>query len=106
VIWARQDPAGLYQGVCEPVGREGAWYLRTFVSTALEKTVDRAVIRERRVSCPVEVERRWRERYVPSQQFYFATVRPTDHANIIVPNDEPQQPGRETQIHLPQPGTG
>ena len=50
--------------------------------------MDRAVIRERRVSCPVELEWRWRERYVPSQQFYFATVCPTDHANIIVHNDE------------------
>jgi len=57
---------------------------------------DRAVIRERRVSCPVEVEQRWRERHISSQQFYFATVRPTDHANIIVHNDEPQQPVRET----------
>jgi uridine kinase len=93
------DPAGLHQGVCEPVGGEGAWDLRIFVSTALEKTVDRAVIRERRVSCPVEVERRWRERYVPSEQLCFATVRPTDHANIIVHNDEPQQPVRETQTH-------
>ena len=82
------------------------WDLRIFVSTALEKTVERAVIRERRVSCPVEVERRWRERYIPSQQFYFATVRPTDHANIIVRNDEPQQPVRETQTRSPQPGIG
>lgn len=57
------------------------------------------MIRERRVSSPVEVERRWRERYIPSQQFYFATVRPTDHANIIVHNDEPQRPARETQTH-------
>ncbi len=68
------------------------WDLRIFVSTALEKTVDRAVIRERRVSFPAEVERRWRERYIPSQQLYFATVRPTHHVDIIVHNDEPQQP--------------
>ncbi|MFG3602251.1 nucleoside/nucleotide kinase family protein [Micromonospora chersina] len=68
------------------------WELRIFVSTALEKTVDRAVIRERRVSSRAEVERRWRERYLPSQQLYFATARPTDHADIIVHNDEPQQP--------------
>ena len=95
---ARIRPASI-RGVCEPVGGEGAWDLRIFVSTALEKTVNRAAIRERRVSCPVEVERRWRERYIPSQQFYFATVRPTDHANIIVHNDEPQQPVRETQTH-------
>lgn len=30
---------------------------------------------------------------------YFATIRPTDHANIIVHNDEPQQPVRETRTH-------
>jgi uridine kinase len=72
------------------------WDLRIFVSTALEKTVDRAVIRERRVSSRAEVQRRWRERYIPSQQLYFATVRPTDHVDVIVHNDEPRQPGWET----------
>ncbi|MFC4019594.1 cytidylate kinase family protein [Micromonospora sp. GCM10011542] len=73
------------------------WDLRIFVSTAFEKTVDRAVIRDRRVSSRAEVERRWRERYIPSQQLYFATVRPTHHANIVVHNDEPQQPAWATQ---------
>jgi uridine kinase len=68
------------------------WDLRIFVSIALEKTVDRAVIRERQMSSQVDVERRWRERYIPSQQLYFRTVRPTEHADIIVHNDEPQQP--------------
>jgi len=75
------------------------WDLRIFVSTAFEKTLDRAVIREWRVLSAAEVERRWRERYVPSQQFYFATVRPTDHANFIVHNDEPQHPIWETRTH-------
>jgi hypothetical protein len=75
------------------------WDLRIFVSTALEKTVDRAMIRERRVSSRAEVERRWRERYIPSQQLYFATVRPTDHVDIIEHNDEPQQPAWETRTH-------
>jgi len=73
------------------------WDLRIFVSTSLEKIVDRAVIRERQVSSQVEVERRWRERYIPSQQLYFATVRPTHHANIIVHNDQPQRPIWVTQ---------
>src|SRR5215475_10491558 len=75
------------------------WDLRIFVSTALEKTVDRAVIRERRVLSRAEVERRWHERYIPAQQFYFATVRPTHQANIIVHNDDPQLPVWETQTH-------
>ena len=73
------------------------WDLRVFVSTALEKTVDRAVIRERRVSSRSDVERRWRERYIPSQQLYLATVRPTDHVDVIVHNDEPQRPIWETR---------
>ncbi|GAA1375572.1 hypothetical protein GCM10009661_42340 [Catellatospora chokoriensis] len=55
------------------------------------------MIRERRVSSRVEVERRWRERYLPAQQFYFATVRPTDQVDIIVHNDEPRQPVWETR---------
>jgi uridine kinase len=73
------------------------WDLRIFVSTAPEKTVDRAVIRERQVSSGPEVERRWRERYIPAQQLYFATARPTDHADIIVHNDDPEHPLWETR---------
>ncbi|MEO3816596.1 cytidylate kinase family protein [Plantactinospora sp. B24E8] len=68
------------------------WDLRVFVSTSLEKTVDRAMIRERRVSSQANIERRWRERYIPAQQFYFATVHPTRYADIVVHNDKPQLP--------------
>jgi uridine kinase len=73
------------------------WDLRMFVSTAFGATVDRALIRERDVLSPDEVERRWRERYIPSQRFYFATVRPTDQADIVVHNDKPQQPTWEAR---------
>ncbi|SNY11003.1 cytidylate kinase family protein [Paractinoplanes atraurantiacus] len=58
------------------------WELRIFVSVALEKTVERAVIRER-----ADVERRWRERYLPAQRLYFGAVRPADHADVVVDND-------------------
>ncbi|MFK3979894.1 cytidylate kinase family protein [Micromonospora sp. NPDC050397] len=68
------------------------WDLRIFVSIALEKTVDRAVIRERQVSSQADVVRRWRERYIPAQQLYLAAVGPTDRADVVVHNDEPQQP--------------
>ncbi len=71
------------------------WELRVFVSVALERTVDRAVIRERRVSSRADVERRWRERYLPSQELYFARVRPADQADIVVHNDDPRQPAWE-----------
>ncbi|MEU1394632.1 uridylate kinase [Micromonospora zamorensis] len=98
VTTAAADAVLLFDGVFlmrpELIDR---WDLRVFVSTALESTVERAVIRERRVSSQVDVERRWRERYIPAQQLYFATVRPSDHADIIVHNDEPQRPLWETR---------
>ncbi|MFI6255754.1 cytidylate kinase family protein [Micromonospora zamorensis] len=100
VTTAAADAVLLFDGVFlmrpELIDR---WDLRVFVSTALESTVERAVIRERRVSSQVDVERRWRERYIPAQQLYFATVRPTDHADIIVHNDEPRRPLWETRAH-------
>ena len=100
VTTAQADAVLLFDGVFlmrpELLDR---WDLRIFMSTALDKTVDRAVIRERRVASRADVERRWRERYIPAQQLYFATVRPARHADIIVHNDEPQQPAWETQTH-------
>ncbi|EWM66294.1 uridine kinase [Micromonospora sp. M42] len=68
------------------------WELRVFVSTALDKTVDRAVIRESRVSTRADVERRWHERYFPAQRLYFATARPAEHADVVVHNDDPGRP--------------
>lgn len=73
------------------------WDLSIFVSAELEKTVHRAVIREGRQSSPAEVERRWRERYLPAQQLYFAAARPAEHADIVVRNDEPQRPAWQAQ---------
>jgi uridine kinase len=71
------------------------WDLRIFVSTEFEITVARALVRERDVSSAAETELRWRKRYIPSQRFYFATVHPTDLADIVVHNDDPRQPAWE-----------
>ncbi len=74
------------------------WDLRIFVSAAFEETLDHARTRNLTLfGSATEVERRHRERYGPSQRFYFDTVRPTDHADIIVHNDEPQQPAWEAR---------
>jgi uridine kinase len=70
----------------------GRWDLRIFVATAFEQTVARALIRQQGVSSAADVERRWRQRYIPSQQFYFDTVRPAEHADIVVHNDDFQRP--------------
>jgi len=76
------------------------WDLCIFVSAAFERTVDRARIRDQALyGSTGEVEQRWRNRYIPAQQLYFATARPTDHADIIVHNDEPQRPAWEVRPH-------
>jgi uridine kinase len=74
------------------------WDLSIFVSAPFEKTLDRARARDQTGSKPAaEVERRYRSRYIPSQQFYFDTARPADHADIVVHNAEPQQPAWEAR---------
>ena len=50
------------------------------------------MIREQAVQSAGDVERRWRERYLPSQQLYAARAHPSDHADIVVHNDEPERP--------------
>lgn len=74
------------------------WDLRIIVSAAFERALDRGRIRDQaRLGSIAEVERRFRDRYIPAQQLYFATVRPTDHADIIMRNDEPQRPAWEVR---------
>ena len=83
------------------------WDLRIFVSVAFERTVDRARIRDQaQFGTTADVERRWRNRYIPAQQLYFATARPTDHAHIIVHNDDPQRPTWEVRSHYSSSGDG
>ncbi len=74
------------------------WDLRIYVSAAFEETLDRARTRDLALfGSASEVERRHRDRYIPAQQLYFDTARPTDRADIIVHNDEPQQPAWEAR---------
>src|SRR5690349_4544357 len=74
------------------------WDLRIFVSATFENALDRSRIRDQTpLMSANEVEQRYRRRYIPSQQFYFETIRPTEHANIIVYNDEPRQPAWEAR---------
>ncbi len=79
------------------------WDLRIFVSVPFEQTIDRARNRGTALAGSTadtaEIERSWRDRYIPSQQLYFANARPTDHADIIVYNDELQRPAWEVRPH-------
>jgi uridine kinase len=77
------------------------WDLRILVSATFEKALDRSRIRDQTpLMSANEVEQRYRRRYMPSQQFYFQTIRPAERADIIVHNDEPGRPAWEA----PTPG--
>jgi uridine kinase len=80
------------------------WDLRIFVSVPFMQTVDRAQNRSAALAGSsadtAEIERSWRDRYIPAQQLYFATARPTDHADIIVYNDQLQRPTWEVRPNL------
>jgi hypothetical protein len=38
------------------------------------------------------IERRYRSRYIPGQELYFAVARPAESADLVVENDDPEQP--------------
>ena len=101
VATAAADAVLLFDGVFllrpELIDR---WDLRIFVSAAFEETLARARIRDLApLGSAARVEQRFRNRYQPSQQFYFDTVRPTDLADIVVHNDEPGRPTWEVRPH-------
>jgi uridine kinase len=74
------------------------WELRIFLAVELERTVERAKTRDQAVfGSAADVERRWRRRYIPAQELYFATARPTQRADIVVHNDEPESPAWEAR---------
>jgi uridine kinase len=76
------------------------WDLSIRVSARSTRHLDRARIRDlARLGSTAEVERRFRTRYIAAQELYLATARPTDHADIIVYNDEPRLPAWEVRPH-------
>jgi uridine kinase len=101
VTTAAADAVLLFDGVfllrSELIDR---WDLRVFVSAAFDEILARARVRDlASLGSAARVEQRFRNRYLPSQQHYFDTVRPTELADIVVHNDEPQRPGWEVRPH-------
>lgn len=83
------------------------WDLRIFVSVSFERLVDRARVRDlARLDSVAEVERRFRVRYIPAQELYFAEARPVEHADIVVYNDEVQRPVWEIRRLNASPSAG
>jgi uridine kinase len=80
-----------------------AWDFTVFVSASFDETLRRAASRDLGLfGTPDEVQRRYRVRYIPGQQFYFAQARPTEAADAIVVNEDPAAP----VLHVRQSPTG
>jgi uridine kinase len=94
VVTADDDAVLLFDGVflMRPELND-RWHLRILVLADFAETLARSLIRDRLVhSSPGEIERRFHGRYGPSQDAYFATVRPTELADVVVHNNNPHQP--------------
>ncbi|AUH44330.1 cytidylate kinase family protein [Streptomyces sp. CMB-StM0423] len=74
------------------------WDLRIFVSVPFEETAVRDRVRSTApAGSAADIERSWRDRYIPAQQLYFATARPTEHADIVVYNEQLHRPTWEVR---------
>jgi uridine kinase len=76
------------------------WDWSVFVSATSDETLRRALIRDANLfGSTEEVERRYRERYIPAQRLYLEEARPTEVATIIVENDNPAHPSLRATEH-------
>jgi uridine kinase len=76
------------------------WDLRILVLTSFDETLRRARRRDSKSLGSIErVEERFRVRYGPSQEHYFETIRPTDIADVVLHNEDPDRPAWEIRSH-------
>lgn len=74
------------------------WDFGIFVSTTPEVALARARTRDRALfGSASAVDRRHRERYGPSQQFYVDRVHPTELVDVVVHNDDPERPAWQSR---------
>ena len=91
---ATEDAVLLFDGVflLRPQLRAG-WDFSVFVTAESDVILDRARTRDAHLlGTPKAVEQRYRTRYIPGQQLYFAEARPEAIADAVVDNDYPSAP--------------
>jgi uridine kinase len=88
-------------------GLAHVWDLAILVSVNFEEVLRRALVRDvPLLGSREEVEQRYRERYIPGQQLYFAAAQPERAADVIVYNDDPKQPALALRSASHQPPSG
>lgn len=69
------------------------WTLSVYVTVPEETTLQRALVRDVEFhGSPDEVERRYRERYLPGQALYRQEADPEGWADVVVDNTDPAEP--------------
>ena len=69
------------------------WDFRIFVQVDFDVALQRAVTRDQqRLGSPEEVVARYRRRYFPAQRMYLDTVQPRQRADVIIDNNDPDNP--------------
>jgi uridine kinase len=76
-----------------------SWDLRIFVAIRFDEVLRRALERDAALlGSRAEVERRYRMRYIPGQQLYYAAASPAETADVVVHNDDPARPALEVRV--------
>jgi uridine kinase len=82
-------------------GRElsQAWDARVFVRVSRGEALRRALRRDVELfGSPVAVQERYEQRYLPAQHLYATRVRPAEHADVVIDNEDAAYP-RMTFTH-------
>lgn len=70
-----------------------AWDVTIYLSISIEEMLRRACRRDVSLfGTEAAVEHRYRIRYIPGQELYNAAANPMENADVVVFNDNPQQP--------------
>lgn len=77
-----------------------SWDVRVFVAADFEETLRRALARDEALfGSRDEVERRYRTRYIPGQNLYFADATPLEAADVVINNDDVDRPRLRLTSH-------
>lgn len=69
------------------------WDLKVFLEVNPAETLRRALVRDTSLfGSQAAVRERYQHRYLPGQQLYRSTARPTEAADVIIINDDPRSP--------------
>lgn len=73
---------------------ERHWDFRIFVDASFDVTLNRALTRDVELfGTPDAVRERYLKRYIPGEEMYLREARPREHADAVVANDDPADPG-------------